>query len=66
VYQTLRVKTLLSIFILITFPCVSSDGLKFSEIHRVTGATGVVRGSFPLVEESCVFCPLLNLISNNK
>jgi hypothetical protein len=47
------------------FPCLIRQ-LKFSEIYRVTGAMGVVRGSFPHVKKGCVFSPLLDQISNNK
>jgi hypothetical protein len=45
------VKTLFIYFYTNYFsPCLIR-WLKYSEIYRVTGATGVVKGSFPLVEE---------------
>jgi hypothetical protein len=32
--------------------------LKYSEIYRVIGTMGAVRGSFPLVKEGYIFSPL--------
>jgi hypothetical protein len=66
VYQTLRVKMLFIYFYINYFFSCLIRWLKYSEIYRVTGATGAVRGSSPLVKEGCVFCPMLNQIGNNK
>jgi hypothetical protein len=62
----LQVKTLFIYFYINYFFLCLIRWLKYSEIYSVTVATGVVRGSFPLVEQGYVFCPLLNQISNNK
>jgi hypothetical protein len=54
-YQTFRVKTLFIYFYTNYFFSCLIRCLKYSEIYRVTGAMGAVRGSFLLVKEGFMF-----------